>query len=297
MLQNANELKMNTEMNYDAELLAIELEEKRIAKMKSAIMIKKHMSDKIFQQLFLIKVKANLMIDKNDIKEDIALYKNRITGLEKEIADYETKIDKLEADDETATERIEEIEGINFEEDDVETYIADNLQEEAIAYIEELNKPKTPAKKPATKATLTAATEEKPKQNREKIDRKTYAEKYLPDKIVLTASANKKGTKDKITKTIIYNAEEKAFYLYNRDEVKKYATLTAANIEWCEERDLTKDRYENAWEAFKALNLKTKKPRSIQHLHNANWIEDDAEDFIDADWEWVEELYELPTKK
>jgi hypothetical protein len=287
MLQNANELKMNTEMNYDAELLAIELEEKRIAKMKSAIMIKKHMSDKTFQQSFLTKVKADLTIDKKDIKEDIELYKSRITGLEKEIADYETKIEKLEADDETANERIEEIEGIDFEEDDVETYIADNLQEEAIAYIEELNKPKTPAKKPAAKATLTAATEEKPKQSREKIDRKTYAAKYLPNKMVLIASANKKGTKEKITKTIIYNKETELFHLYDKDEVKTYPSLTAANIEWCEERGLTKDRYENAWEAFKALNLKTLKPkdsRSIQHLHNDNWIEDDAEDFIDADW-------------
>jgi len=292
---------MNTEMNYDAELLAIELEEKRIAKMKSALMIKKHMGDKTFQQSFLTNIKGKLTIDKKDIKEDIDLYKYRIKGLEEQIAEYETKIERLETDDETANEKIEEIEGIDFDEDDVETYIAENFQEEAIAYIEEQNKPKIiPTKKPATKATLSATPAEKPKQTREKIDRKTYA-KYLPDKMVLTASANKKGTKEKITKTIIFNAQERAFYLYNRDETKKYATLSEANNEWCDERELTKDRYENAWEAFKALNLKDKKEkRSIQHLHTNNWIEDSisgAEDFIDADWEWAEELYELPANK
>jgi hypothetical protein len=307
MLQNDNELKMNTEMNYDAELLAIELEEKRIAKMKSALMIKKHMGDKTFQQSFLTNIKGKLTIDKKDIKEDIDLYKYRITALEKEIADYETKIERLETDDETATEKLEEIEGIDFDEDDVETYIAENFQEEAIAYIEEQNKPKIiPTKKPATKATLTAKPAEKPKQTRAKIDRKNFCE-LLPDKMVLTASANKKGTKEKITKTIIYNAEERAFYLYDKEETKKYATLTAANNEWCEERGLTKDRYENAYEAFKALNLteyaaENPKPekRSIQHLHTHNWIEDsisEAADFIDADWEWAEELYELPANK
>jgi hypothetical protein len=301
MLQTANdELKM-TEMNYDAELLAIELEEKRIAKAKSALMIKKHMGDKTFQQNFLTNVKGRLTINKKDIKDDIDLYKYRIKGLEEQIADYESKIEKLETDDETATEKIEEIEGINFDEDDVESYIAENFQEEAIDYIEEQNKPKIiPTKKPETKATLSA----KPKQTREKIDRKNYCE-LLPDKMVLTASANKKGTKEKITKTIIYNAEEKAFYLYDKKETKKYPTLTAANNEWCAERELTKDRYENAWEAFKALDITAPtgtKPekRSIQHLHTHNWIEDsisEAANFIDADWEWAEELYDLPAKK
>jgi len=306
MLQTDNELKM-TEMNYDAELLAIELEEKRIAKMKSALMIKKHMGDKTFQQTFLNNIKTKLTNDKQDYKDDIVIYKNRITALEAEIAEYEKKIETLETDDETATEKIEEIEGINFDEDDVEAYIAENYQEEATEYIEEINKPKIiPTKKPATKATLSAKPAEKPKQTRAKIDRKNFGE-LLPDKMVLTASANKKGTKEKITKTIIYNAEEKVFYLYDKEQVKKYPTLTAANNEWCAERELTKDRYENAYEAFKALNLKetaaeNPKPekRSIQHLHTHNWIEDsisEAANFIDADWEWAEELYDLPAKK
>ena len=305
MTTNANdELKMMTEQEqYNAELLAIELEEKRIADKKKQLLIKKHLADKDFQQQFLQQQKVRLTTKINFRDTKIAEARDYIAGLEKEIAEWETKIETFEAEQEKYKEDIEAIEGVDFDEEDldIEGFIADNFKEEAITYIEEQLKPK-PAPQPKKTsmphlekklakimATPLATEGEQPeKKKREQINRKDYAAKYLPNKMVLIASANKKGTKEKITKTIIYNKNANTFHLYDQEEVKIYPTLTAANIEWCEERGLTKDRYENAWEAFKALNLMNpKEKRSIQHLHTDDWIADsisEAADFIDAEW-------------
>jgi hypothetical protein len=243
---NPVENKMNTEMNYDDQLLTLELEEKRIAKMKSELMIKKYMSDQNFQQTFLTNIKARIIKDKEDYKSDINIYRDRITDLEKGIADYEAKIDKLETDDESANDKIEQIEGINFEEDDVETYIAENFQEEAIEYIEKLNKLKTPAKKSVAKKVIdnddisSISSNDSKKRKPEKYDRDTQFSEMPTDMEMFIQYKGHKETFIKIEDGV--RAEDGLIHRnLNQAGRAFYASIGADKVSF------------NAWAEFKVM--------------------------------------------
>lgn len=122
------------------------------------------------------------------------------------------------------------------------------------------------------------------KGTRTAIDRKAYPAMLL-DKMVFLASGNKKGTKDKVLLSVIFNAQDKCFYRYDTKNRTKYELLQDANREWCNARGY--DKLGNAWEDFKAFNIRTTATKSIAMLHQDNWIATDgAKNFIDAKWNW-----------
>jgi hypothetical protein len=90
--------------------------------------------------------------------------------------------------------------------------------------------------------------------------------------MVFTASATH------TTKEVVFNAQTKKFY--DRRTNEEYKNLQDANRALYRETGC--DKTGNAWANFKALNLKTNKTRSIQHLHNEDWItEEGAEEYVD----------------
>lgn len=121
---------------FDDELREVEEQEKQLAEKKKQLILKKQLGSPEFQKQLLMKVKDDLLENKKDNVEDIDLYEKRIENLEKQIEEYKGKIEKLEEENETIDEQVESIEGIDFEEDDVEDFIAENFKDEASAYIE-----------------------------------------------------------------------------------------------------------------------------------------------------------------
>jgi hypothetical protein len=171
-------------------------------------------------------------------------------------------------------EEVETLEGINVEEDDVMGFLTENYAD----FVNGIAFPKTEEPKPKAKPSVEG---EKPKGTRTAIDRKSYPD-YLLDRMVFQASANHKTDKGlgKVTLEVVFNAETKKFY--NRATKKEYALLQDANRDWCFSRGY--DKLGNAWEDFKAYNLKTKQTKGIQLLHKDNWIADSisgAAEYID----------------
>ena len=113
--------------------------------------------------------------------------------------------------------------------------------------------------------------EGKVKGKRTVIDREE-TRKRLYKGMILKASANRKGTQDKITLYVMYDGLQFVRYVPHSTGYKKtvYPKLQDANREWCGDRGL--DKLGNAWEDFKAYSLKTGSVRSIANLNDDDWL-------------------------
>jgi hypothetical protein len=200
-----------------------------------------------------------------------------------DILSNEEVIRKLTEENEEFKRQIQEITEIaKLEEDmttdyadDIMTWFSTNQQEFGNSFLfpeeEDTSKQKSDSSK---------SDSSKKKGTRTAIDRLACRD-LLVDRMVFKASANHKTDKSlgKIDMEIVFNAETKKFY--NRVNNKEYALLQDANRDWCEKRGY--DKLGNAWEDFKALNLKKNVVRSIHNIHNDNWIENEgANDYVDA---------------
>lgn len=266
------EEEQSTTSSVDDELAALEKEMKEKAERYKALKAKKLMDTHKTAIADGLKERYNKSL--NYINEQLAKF-------EKEKEDMEERIENLEGVDETdlldlltSKEYLEDAENVlsvittGAPKDLFATLVAtENEETEEIPVVTA-----KPLKKSGGKGTRTA------------IDRKAYPA-MLKDKMVFNATGNIKGTKDKVSLSVIFNAQDKCFYRYDKKRMTKYELLQDANREWCNARGY--DKLGNAWEDFKALDLKTKKTKSIQNLHNENWIETDgAVAFIDTKWNW-----------
>lgn len=195
-----------------------------------------------------------------------------------ELEKINKQLEELEEKKEALEDEIDTIESVDVDDDDVMGFLTEK-------YADFVNKIAFPKTKSSAKKTAIVADEAnesgKKKRTRTAIDRKAYPT-YLIDRMVFQASANHKTDKEqgKITMEVVFNAETKKFY--NKTTKNEYEFLQDANREWCNSRGY--EKLGNAWEEFKALNLKTKVVRSICNLHNEDWIGDsisEAEDYVD----------------
>lgn len=127
---------------YDDELNALLEEEKQLAEKKKQLILKKQLGSPEFQKQLLMKVKDDLLEEKGFIEKRITKGEEYIENLKKEIETWEGKIEKWETEKEEIDEKVEAIEGIDFDEDDIEDFIAENFKEEATEYIESQEKQK-----------------------------------------------------------------------------------------------------------------------------------------------------------
>lgn len=113
-------------------------------------------------------------------------------------------------------------------------------------------------------------------RGRRDFNREDYP-KMLPDGMHFRASAKHKTDKTmRVTMDIVFDAKTKCFI---DKQGTVYNKLQDANRKWCNLRGY--EKLGNAWDSFKALNLKTGKTRSIEFLHLDNWIEKEgARDYI-----------------
>lgn len=144
-----------------------------------------------------------------------------------------------------------------------------------------------PQKKKKTKDSDSDSEGKKVKGTRTAIDRLACRD-LLPDRMVFKASANHKTDKamGKVTMEVVYNASNQKFY--GRHSKTEYNFLQDANRKWCNDRGY--DKLGNAWEDFRALNLDDGSTRSIQNIHNENWIKDSATGaavYIDRKWNFA----------
>lgn len=119
-----------------------------------------------------------------------------------------------------------------------------------------------------------------PKKPRTNANRKLLSQYF---KHGLSFRASKKHTKNDeiITVDIVYNSRTQTFF--DRTTRVEYKSLGRATEHFSRERDA--NHIGNAWHEFKALNLKTGKKRSIEKLHEYNWLEvEDLEPYIDHDF-------------
>jgi len=147
--------------------------------------------------------------------------------------------------------------------------------------------PEVKPKKKKTKDNDSDSEGKKAKGTRTAIDRLACRD-LLPDRMVFKASANHKTDKarGKVTMEVVYNASNQKFY--GRHSKTEYNLLQDANREWCNARGY--DKLGNAWEDFRALNLDDGSTRSIQNIHNENWIKDSltgAAVYIDRKWNFA----------
>lgn len=140
----------------EQELNNIIEEEKKLAEKKRQIIMKKQISNPEFQKKFILWEKERLLIDIKDINEDIELHNTDIKSIKKTIQELEDKVERLEKqineleDDKINIEgKIEEIEGIDFDTDDVETYIMEmeDYEDKIDYYNEEKEKKEKKEKK------------------------------------------------------------------------------------------------------------------------------------------------------
>lgn len=132
-------------IDEEQELIDIIEEEKKLAEKKRQIILKKQISNPEFQKKFILWEKERLLIDIKDRNTDIELCNKDIKSIKKTIQELEDKVERLEKeineleDDKINIEgKIEEIEGIDFDTDDVETYIMEMEDyEEKIDYYNE----------------------------------------------------------------------------------------------------------------------------------------------------------------
>lgn len=150
---------------WEEEMNEILEQERQIAEKKKEIMIKRKLGSLEFQKSFLeeqkVRMSNKIVFRKTKIEEAKAY----IRGLEEEIDEWNKKIDGFETDIENYTETIESIDGIDFDDEDldIEEYIIENFKEEAVAYatkpledavVAQITKPK---KSSAKKSSTTAA--------------------------------------------------------------------------------------------------------------------------------------------
>lgn len=215
-----------------------------------------------------LRMKKQLLKRSGEFLEKLKISKN------KELEKLNQEILRLESLKEKVEDEVETLEGINIEEDDVMAFLVENYAD----FVNTIAFPKTDKPAITTKKTPVVESEKK-KGTRTAIDRKVYPN-YLVDKMVFQASGNHKTDKarGKITMDVVFNATTRKFY--NRTTKTEYELLQDANRVWCNERGY--DKLGNAWEDFKALNLKTNKTKSIAMLHQDNWIETEgAEDYVE----------------
>jgi len=180
----------------------------------------------------------------------------------------------LRAENKDFEDQLEVINSINPETDDVVLFLQENYK----AYIDEVIdtqvSKEVAAKVAPVKASSGGATRVRAVINTE--DRLNA----IPDRLVLRASGKHKVDKERVVVLdIIYRAETQTFYRYGKGEKTEYKILQDANREWCFARGIPKDRLENGWEMFKAIDKQgTLKPQPIQHIHTAegNWTTDMA---------------------
>jgi len=222
-----------------------------------------------------LRMKKQLLKRSGEFLEKLKVSKNE------ELEKLNEEILRLESLKEKVEEEVETLDGIDEDEDDVMAFLVENYAD----FVNTIAFPKTEepvAKKPSVATKKTPVVEgEKKKGTRTAIDRKAYPAMLL-DRMVFQASGNHKTDKarGKITMEVVFNAATKKFY--NRTTKTEYEFLQDANRVWCNERGY--EKLGNAWEDFRALDLKTKKTRSIAILHQDNWIADsitEAQDFID----------------
>ena len=206
----------------------------------------------------------------------------QLATLEKEKEDMEERIENLEGADETdLLDLLTSKEYLEDAENELSLIVRGAPSDIFANLIADAVEPK-PEETPVVVAK--AVKKAGGKGTRTPIDRKAYPAMLL-DRMVFYATGNRKGSKDKVSLAVIFNAQDKCFYRYDKKNMTKYELLQDANREWCNARGY--DKLGNAWEDFKALNLKLSKTRSIQNLHNENWIATEgAADYIDAKWKW-----------
>ena len=198
----------------------------------------------------LAKVRDNITTDINDTRKAVA-------KLREEIKEFESQLELINS--------------INPETDDVVGFLQEYYKE----YVDDVidsQVSKEVAAKVAPKASSSGATRKREVINTE--DRLNA----IPDRLVLRASGKHKVDKERVVVLdIIYRAETQTFYRYGKGEKTEFKALQDANREWCFARGIPKDRLENGWEMFKAIDKQgTLKPLSIQHIHTAdgNWTTD-----------------------
>ena len=270
----SEEEEQSTKSSVDDELEALEKEMKEKMERIKALKAKKAMDTHKTAVADRLKERYN--------KKFVEL-NNRIEKLVAERDDMESRVESIEgAEDEelldllTSKEYLEDAENeLSMIVRGVPTDLFANLVADAVEPEPEeipVVTAKPLKKKAGGKGTRTA------------IDRKAYPA-MLQDKMVFYATGNLKGTKDKVSLAVIFNAQDKCFYRYDKKNMTKYELLQDANREWCNARGY--DKLGNAWEDFKALNIKNSKTRSIQNLHNEIWIATEgAAYYIDAKWKW-----------
>jgi len=178
----------------------------------------------------------------------------------------------LRAENKEFEDQLELINSINPETDDVVLFLQENYKEYIDEVIDNQVSKEVAAKVAPVKASSGGATRVRAVINTE--DRLNA----IPDRLVLRASGKHKVEKERVVVLdIIYRAETQTFYRYGKGEKTEYKVLQDANREWCFARGIPKDRLENGWEMFKAIDKQgTLKSQSIQHIHTAegNWTTD-----------------------
>ena len=228
----------------------------------------------------LIRQQKQELIMKREMKKNANKYKSHIIDMLKEdIKCNEDAIKKHQDENLRFQQHLNELETI-IDNEKIMDYLADNFNDEVNELVEE----DMPKQVKAKKQKKTIVYDETPKQKgtRTFIDRKVYPN-YLKHKMVFRASGNHKTDKErgKITMEVVFNAETKKFY--NKTTKTEYDLLQDANRVWCNARGY--DKLGNAWEDFKALDLKTNKTKSIEFLHLDNWIEkEDVSNYIQDVW-------------
>lgn len=219
-----------------------------------------------------LRMKKQLLQRSGEFLEKLKISKNE------ELKRIEKQIEDLEKKKETIEDEIETLDGIDEDEDDVMEFLTENYAE----FVNEIAFSKKEATKASSLKKEKPKTEGKEKGKRTQIDRGVYPDLLL-DRMRFRASGYHKVHKEqgKIVLDIIFNGDTKKFY--NIETKKEYAKLQDANRDWCHMRGHTK--LGNAWEDFKALNINNNKTRSIDELHNDNWLEvEDMEHYIDIEF-------------
>lgn len=219
---------------YEDELNMILEEEKQLAEKKKSLMLKKQLGSPDFQKQFLEKTKSNLLDEKKDNEADKLIFEERIAKLQKEIEEYEGKISDLEERDETITELVESIEGIDFETDAVDDFIVENFKDEAIEYIEEQNSIKT---------TLAKVLEQNIKKAINKPAKKSVAKKSAEETASVSSisSGESKSRKSPVITKTMKPADRWAiipagsmFRAKHKEVVRYYKKLETGNVCECD---------------------------------------------------------------
>lgn len=208
------------------------------------------------------------------LKENKLIFIDKCKGM---LREYENTMARLTSEMEGHINDYEELTGLDMETDDVMGYLMEWHKEFVEEQVENWTAPKPVAVKTGGGGAV-AVVEKKVnakgkelKGTRKAIDREE-TRKRLYNGMILKASANRKGTQDKVTLYVMYNGTNFIRYIPNSTgyQKTKYEKLQDANREWCNDRGL--EKLGNAWEDFKAYSLKTGSVRSIANLNDDDWL-------------------------